>query len=185
MQGTMTREQVNAAVWQVLMHQYKKDAKEAHEIVKQAGYSIEKLSGCWRVYNEKTGRSVYVNEGNSRSYLCRTTNSDQRIGWKAWEPESVRKVAKKFDLVGFLDKPVNRDWAAVRQAQSGWAMNRFERSARQLKDARWSVRHHTDRIKSMQAQIAKLQEQLLREAQEQVKAEQRLQQVRKELGLVK
>lgn len=51
---------LNQAIAKVISNQYKKNAKEAHQIVEDAGYKIEKYDGHYRVINEKLHRYCYM-----------------------------------------------------------------------------------------------------------------------------
>ena len=51
---------LNQAITKVISNQYKKNAKEAHQIVEDAGYKIEKYDGHYRVINEKLHRYCYM-----------------------------------------------------------------------------------------------------------------------------
>ncbi len=52
-------EEVNKAIIKVITHQYKKDCPEAHKLVQDWGYTIEKKNGSFRVKNENTNKEVY------------------------------------------------------------------------------------------------------------------------------
>ena len=85
---------LNWAIYNVITHKFKHDVKEAHEIVKKAGFVIEKWNGCYVV--KKGEKYVYVSE-NKRSgkrYLYRY-GSDNSI--------KLNGVIK-FDFIGYFDK---------------------------------------------------------------------------------
>ena len=180
MKGTYSRELVNEAIFTVLTEQFKKDAKEAHAIVEQAGYSISKMDGDWYLKNAETGRRVYMHVARrtyGMSYISGNGNDyGRRGGWRI-------RVSKKFDFVGYLEKPLNTVW----EEMQNWNYNRYEKQASTLKSARWDVKYHTEQIdkiqKEIEEKIAKLQKDLLYHSQEKVKAEIHLREVREELGL--
>lgn len=54
-------DEVNKAIIEVITHQYKKDCPEAHKLVQDWGYTIEKIDGAFRVTNDHTLKCVYIN----------------------------------------------------------------------------------------------------------------------------
>lgn len=178
MKGTYSRELVNEAIFTVLTTQFKKDAKEAHAIVEQAGYTISKFNGDWYIHNAETGRKVFIhypkyNDRPYREYIDGNGNGKRS------------KISQKFDFVGYLEKPLNTAWAEMQSWD--YQLNRYEQQASTLKSARWSVKYHTEQIdriqKEIEEKIAKLQKDLLYHSQEKVRAEIHLKEVRKEFGL--
>lgn len=51
---------LNEAIIQVITNKYKKDAKEAHKIVEDAGYKINKVDGYYHVSSSSTYRYCYA-----------------------------------------------------------------------------------------------------------------------------
>lgn len=185
MKGTQyTKAQVNEAIYEVCVHQFKKDAKESHAIVEAAGYEISKYDGDWRFYNAETDRRVYMHvvrryNDYGADYISGNGNTyDRRGGWRI-------KASKKFDFVGYLDKPLNEEWARMHSWM--FSANRYETQASKLNSARRDLKYYTEQIASVQEalekQVAELQRKLVYYSEQKVKAEMRLQEVRKELGL--
>lgn len=172
----INKHEVNQAIYVVLTTQYKKDAKKAHSIVEAAGYQITKFNGDWHIRNDKTGRTVYIHypKYNSRSY--REYIDGNGNGKKA-------KISRKFNFVGYLEKPLNTAWREMKSYS--FQENRYSQQATFLKSKRWNVKYHTDAIAEIQKKMEDLQKQLIYHAGEKVKSEQALLDVRKSLGLVK
>ena len=176
MTHTTDKKQINEAIYTVLTTQFKKNAKDAHQLVEAEGYQISKFDGSWQVRNNETGRKVWIqySRGTGFSYLRGNGNS------------RIHKFAddfSKFDCVGYLDKPLNDEWNEMNSYR--FQENRFKQSADVLHSARWDVDYHTRQLASIQKQIEKLQEELVYHAGWKVKAEQKLVETRKNLGLLK
>ena len=178
-----TNEALNEAIWTVLTTQFKKEAKEAFKTVKENGYEVYK-NGCgtWTVHNPHTRRSIHIEYGR---YYRRTTlfhgyYTTQSRTWKDATEERV--VATKFDFVNCLKTYQNDEYyRTVNKDDRSTAKKKYER----LTGAKWSVKYENDRIAKIQADIAKLQAELIKATENKVKDEMTLKQVRQELGLVK
>lgn len=173
----MTRAELNKAILTVLRNQFKKDAKEAHEVVKEAGYGIVKINGGFEVYNDRTNRKIYVKEGY-RSYIIHGYHERQRT-------QLTKVTIEKFDFVGCLEKPQNRDYYEQLHNESMAHDVNHDPRINKLKSAKWHVRYTNDEVAKIQAQMEKLQKELIRAVERKVEAEQELKQVKKELGLRK
>ena len=172
-----TREDVNKAIAQVLTTQFKKEAKEAFLIVKEAGYEVDKWDKKWHVRNRKVDRVVYID----RERWNYDKHYPEYVIWHSGGSSTLADLSK-FDFVGCLDKPVNKVWREMRGYEH---QNKFQAWSRKLKSARWSVKYHTDNIDSIQKHIEGLQKELMYHVKEQTRAEAELKQVRAELGLTK
>ena len=169
----MNRDELNKAIRKVLINQYKKDAKEAHQMVEDAGYEIYKIGGEWRVMNRRTDRAVYIGCFNrcSREYIF-------------FGPRFKDKVEnnKHFDFVGALEKPVNREYEssiACTADKPSKALQAYE----QVQNARWYVQHKNEEIARIQEQMAKLQKDLIQAVEYKAQYEAELKQVKKAVGL--
>lgn len=175
----MTHSELNIAIYKVLTTQFKKDAKEAHEAVKAAGYEITKNGGRFEVYNPDTNRWLYIADNGWRG--CRIIHGHYTRQMRIFNSRSAEEILK-FDFVGCLEKPTNEAYyKMIREAeQRSNAKQKYER----LKSARWYVKYETEKLESVQKKIEELQKELILSAQAKVKYEQKLQECRRELGLI-
>lgn len=168
---------VNDAIYDVITKQFKKDCKEAHQLVEDAGYRIVKIEGGWKVSNPETGKYVFVRTYNwyRRGYeICRNTT----FGKLAYANEV--KADCKFDFVGCLDcerQPLRENWSRFPNK----ALEQWDR----LSDAKWRINWRKKSLKETEEKIEQLQKDLIRYAREIANAENDLKAVRNELGLAK
>lgn len=172
-----TKEQVNEAIYKVITHTYKKDCPEAHEIVKEAGYTFNRCNG-YEVHNPETHRMVYtfVPEHCYRGRL-----------WFSHYKRSLElsENTKKFDFVGCLDKEYNKVyWNEVNCCAYGWdekspAVRKYEKIR---SDLRMAKSYKADIDRAMQ-KIAELQKDIVRYTEYACKYEQSAKELRKEYGL--
>lgn len=179
-----TNEELNKAIWTVLTTQFKKEAKEAFKTVQDNGYEVYK-NGCgtWTVGNPHTKKFIHIEYGkyNYRTCLFYGNYTTQSKTWKTAEQERI--VAEKFDFVNCLRTPQN---SAYYEARSKcYEESRAKQQYNELKSAKWSLDYENKRIAKIQADIAKLQAELISATESKVKDEMRVQNKRKELGLVK
>lgn len=171
------RAELNKAIY-VVLTQLKRDAKEAHKVVKQAGYVIEKGRSSYIVSNPETKRSIYIGDAYGRGNLCVVH------GWYKVHRSVFKGSGEcKFDFVGCLEKPMNTVyWNSGEYSYNG---NRSKAYVRydELKSARWSVKYEADRIAEYEKQIKELQDKLMKATEQKVRDEFKLAEVRKELGL--
>lgn len=90
-------DEVNKAIIDVITHQYKKDCPEAHKLVNNLGYTIEKMNGEFTVINETTRKYVSYKRywREERIYLngqCEFANSEKM---------------SKINFVKYLNTPFN------------------------------------------------------------------------------
>ena len=168
----MNRQELNKAILEVLTTQFKKDAKEAHKIVEEAGYGIYKWDGSFRVSNKDIGRYVYATE-NWRS----TTIHSNLRNYRYEHDKGVR-----FDFVGYLNKPTNPESPYLwRIREENKSMMNYHRISRDKN----SIKYAQERIEKIKKEIASLTNDLIREVSSLKEAEIRLEQTRRELGLDK
>lgn len=99
-----TKEQINEAIYTVMKKRFKKDAKEAHKIVEDAGYSVYKGgNGYFDIYNPETQRHLWVTEPR---YSYRKGGDYQNI-YSGPYTKHMNEFTDKFDFVGCLEKPIN------------------------------------------------------------------------------
>lgn len=177
-----TNEELNKAIWTVLTTQFKKEAKEAFKTVQDNGYEVHK-NGCgtWSVGNPHTRKFIHIEYGNYRTRLYYGNYTTQCKTWKT--PEQQRVVAEKFDFVNCLRTPQNNAYYEAVNGQ--YEESKAKQKYHELKSVKWSLNYENQRIAKIQADIAKLQAELISATESKVKDEMRLQNKRKELGLVK
>lgn len=172
----MTHAELNKAIYTVITSRFKKDCAEAYKAVIAAGYSIIKGDRSFTVKNEKNNRYIYIT-GSYRPFL--------HYGWyecqKGRIGEDVDLFA--FDYVNCLNTPVNHAWYkdVKHYAEHKPTRDKYD----ELKSARWSRDYDINRLDDLQKQIADLQKRLISAAQAVSRSEQKLKDVKRELGLVK
>ena len=173
----MNRAELNKAIYKVLTS-LKRDAKEEHKLVKQAGYVIEKGRKSFIVSNPETRRSVYISEAarwGRNSYIIH--------GYYTVHRSKFDYLNCKFDFVGCLEKSMNTVyWNSGEYRYNG---NRSKAYVRydELKSVKRSVKYEADRIAEYEKQIKELQDKLMKATEQKVRNEFKLAEVRKELGL--
>lgn len=197
MNTTFSKDQVNEAIARVLRNPSKKDCKEDHKVVEAAGYNTWKNNGHWFIQSKETGK--YVGAEEKWQYVNRYT--ERRFGYRVQLSRAGAGYSEKFttklsaiDFVSFLDTPANA-YEAEQRKRAWWG----EKSASMLKydrlvSARRDVQYHKDQvayyqarsielIQKLQAEIESCQKYIASNSREQIKDEQRLEALRKELGL--
>ena len=179
-------DELNKAIWTVLTTQFKKDAKEAFKMVEENGYDVYKNGwGTWSIANPTTKRSLYIGYGKygSRATLYCGNHTTLTKTWRTISSKEEREVAEKFDFVNCLNTPVNVTYYEMRMDESRESkalLNYYK-----LKSAKSSINYESEDIDRIQKKIAELQADLIRATEKKVKADMKLNEVRKELGLVK
>lgn len=167
--------ELNEAIYKVISTQFKKDMGDALKIVEGAGYKVSKWDSRFYVKNEKTGRELCLRD----TYRGYAVHGNGYVKCKFnWDKTC------SMDLVGYLEKPFNNEWYKVQAMQSDWRSATWYKWDR-LKTAKWNIRYETDVIEKTKKEIAKLQQNLENAIREQIRYEQNLIAVRKELGLNK
>lgn len=162
---------INDAIYAVITTKFKKDMKEAKKVVRGAGYTITKCYGSyWTVNNPVTGKYVYLS--NDEYYYKTFDIRGKRIKVKRGED-------CKIDFRAALDKPINKEWEALRWIERRPTKKKYER----LNSAKYSLRWRKQELAETQKKIAELQARLIRETRSIVEAENKVSEVRNELGL--
>ena len=162
---------INEAIYKVVTTQFKKDMGEAKKIVRGAGYTIVKWYGRgWNVKNEATGKIIYLtSDGYSYKEFC-INNRYIRV---------KRGEDCKIDFVNALNKPINKEWQSLRWVEARPTKKKYEK----LSSAKWSLNWRRKDVEKTKREIARLQEELIRQTRNIVDAENNLTTVRRELGL--
>lgn len=168
----MTHAELNKAIFTVITSRFKKDCAEAYKAVTAAGYTIRKGDKSFMVISEETHRHIYL----SGDYLC--------FGWYECQRKRIKNVNLfAFDYANCLNTPVNHAWYKDVRYYADRKPTRVKYD--DLKSARWSRDYDVDRLNALQNQIADLQKRLISAAQSVSRSEQKLKDVKRELGLVK
>ena len=169
---------INEAILKVISTQYKKDAKEAHQVVEAAGYTIEKRDGCYYVRNEKTYRYCYmINSGYYRQgarWVLYWGSMGRGSKTYYGNPEHI-----KFDFIHMLNKRYNYAGHGDRNACTSAAKEKWTNICR-LKCMVSSKQTETELILK---EMEKLQKRLIETTECKVKYETDLNNQRKEYGL--
>lgn len=166
---TMDREMVNAAIRTVLTTQFKKNCKDAHKLVESCGYEISKNCGDWEIRNNVTKRCVCLG-----SYIH---FNPYQNGLRNRRPN-----IDKFDFVGCLEKPYNKDyWNDVLGYQRGESksVRRYE----SLRFDRWCAGRNSEKVRETLAEIEVLQRKLIDLVRDEQTSWDRYNESRKRLGL--
>jgi hypothetical protein len=180
MKNTITadiKNTVNEAIIEVCTNKYKKDARQAHELLEDLGYKIEKWNGCYHIMNKETHRTVTIDlAGGWRTYyvVTGTTKGNIRFDHKA--------DLIKVDYVGILNKPWNTAWVDAQDYR--WqnvrpTINKYNT----LKWKKTCIADVTKDIEKTKKEIEYLQDRLIKLATNKVRYETELQNLRNKFGI--
>lgn len=166
---------LNEAIYKVISTQFKKDMGGALAIVEQAGYKVTKWDGRFYVKNEKTGREVCLREGYKGYTVVGNGYDKCKFSWDG---------ICRMDLVGYLEKPFNREWYKVQAMRSDWKSPTIYKWER-LRNATYLVNCSVRDIEEIKRKIAELTNKLEYDATHLAERKQDLVTIRKDLGLIK
>lgn len=165
--------ELNKAILEVCLTQYKKDAKEAHKLVESAGFSIRKEDGQFVVSNSSNYKEVRV----TRKYRKIVVYSNS---WRSTAfPVENNTYDVKFNFYDYLTKPRNETYYI------NYTYAPSQDKYRILKSAKWDVDYYDKRVTSIQKQIETLQKDLVYAVEHRTEAKARYESRRKDLGLKK
>ncbi len=172
----LEKQNLNNCIKHVLLTQFKKDMyKDAIKQVEDAGFTIVKVQGGYEVENKRTDRWVRIVSGSRYTYI----HNNKKTVTVRWDEPIL------FDFVNFLNKELNMAWAELQW--HSWdnpvGLNKYRDMASRLTSAKWDKNYYEKQIKETRQKIAELQAGLEDKIRKAVKAEERLNEVRKELGL--
>ena len=171
---------LNNAILQVITHQYKKDAKEYHQIVEDAGYTIDKNYGHYYVRNPKTHRYVCMEykKGYRNDYYELNWGS-MVYGYKRFDnmPASI-----PFDFVAMLNKPYNRN-GHYNEYSDKWNKSKAVERYVELKRLKRNLKNDEEDVETVLRQLTTLQQRLICATETKVKAAAELNSYRRECGL--
>lgn len=172
----INRDEVNEAIWTVLKAKFKKDAKDAFELVESVGYSIYK-DGCgrWNVSNSRTSRIVYLNPFNHRTFIQHGPYQNSNCRRFLTREEMLNKRIA-FDFVGCLEKSVNSIWNSERKET---ALDKYQH----IRDEKYLMSSYKKDIDQIKRKIEELQDKLIAYSGQVKSHELELKALRKEYGL--
>lgn len=174
-QTQYTTEQVNKAIFDVLTTQFKKDAKEAHDIVKQAGYTTEKQAGgCYDVINEETRKRLTLfSYSHERVWIPSKGYSDYRMHiyrFETYTATTSRRIVFKrkddeptpcpIDFIGILNTPINDEYREALRLQNQGSHAR--EAYADIKSCCWSIDYEEREIELKRREIERLQDAIIR-----------------------
>ena len=169
------RDELNEAIWKVITTQYKKDAKEAHEMVAAFGFRIWKEDGHYRV-SGVDHRVVYVSwEGYKKMDISLAAIHSRWV-------EIYYGEKCKVDFVGFLSKHNNRAYQEAQwvSSQESHALLRYDR----LDDTKRMIKWYVEDIEKAKKEIEALVNKVARLSESKNSYEKKLAEQRVEYGLV-
>ena len=148
----------NEAIYKVITTKYKKDAQEAHAILKALGLEVYKSEGSFLVKHPKTYKRVEYSFQTGTIFLFTCGNGTSRI---------KDRGDCKIDFMKYLETPWNKAHGEILDSQS-WYYTRYQRSKaiqkfNQIKETRVKIKEAGARIEKIKSQIEHLQNLLVDE----------------------
>ena len=166
---------LNEAIYKVIKTQFKKDMGGALAIVEQAGYKVTKWDGRFYVKNPRNNKELCLRTGY-KGYVVSGNGYDKcKFSWDG---------ICRMDLVGYLEKPFNREWYKVQAMRCDWKSPTIYKWER-LRNAVYLVDCSVRGIEETKRKIAELTSALEHGATRLAERKQNLATIRKELGLIK
>ena len=167
---------INEAIFKVCTTKFKKDALDAHKALNAIGLQTFKTGGQYAVYNPATRKRVTVDVreeyGYGRGYYkVYVVYGDYTF--------KVRRERLKFDFMGYLTKPVNEAYRELYNIPKKPTLKKFDT----VRSARLYLEWRKDEVAKIQAQMDKLQKDLISAVRRQVEYENNLAKARADLGL--
>ena len=161
---------LNEAIYIMFTTKFKKDAREAFDMIEKAGYEVWKSNGEWEITNPKTSKYIYA----TRPYW------NYKKGWVKilHYGDCATELNDKIDFVNCLNTPIN---TAKRRHKR--YPNKFQEQRDNLRMVKRNIVWKENAIKDYEAKIIATQKNLMRAVEEKVKVEAELKELRKEYGL--
>lgn len=166
---------LNEAIYKVITTQFKKDMREAVELVEEAGYEINKSDGRFYVRNPKTQRFIESKYSQYRDITTLIGNRGEILKFRY-------TCNCHFDFVGYLNKELNHVWYVMRNERA-WYVSPTRKKYEKLQEAKRYLRYREEAVEKTKKDLADLQARLERDIEERVRYEQMLAETRKNLGL--
>lgn len=168
---------INEAIFTVITTKYKKDAKEAHKIIDEAGLEAYKRDGAYSVCDPETHKRIDCNILYGTIYLYTAGQPVQRI-----KPQNGQKV----DYKHYLETPWNIDWQNVIyphpwDRSGSKALQAYER----IKDKKRMISNTKERIARIKRDLERLQNELIEENLDLARYENDLEALISSFGLTK
>lgn len=161
---------LNEAIYTMFTTKFKKDAREAFDMIEKAGYKIWKNSGQWEIQNPKTGKYIYAGQ----PYW------NYKKGWVIvlHYGDCAKELDDRIDFVNCLNTPINTAKRRYKRYP-----NKFQEQRDNLRMVKRDIVWKENSIKDNKAKIEATQNNLITAVEEKTKAEAKLKALRKEYGL--
>lgn len=173
----MTNAEINKAIVTVMVNQYKRDAQEAHKIVKEAGYEIYKTNGSFGVqkgYRHQVRIEFPNRRGNP--YLQLFNGKSRRvIRFKNFTDITDIKV----DFVSFFET----ERESIIDTSSYWYETPTQKKIKDLKEKKWRVEYRSKDIEEIKQKMERLQRELIYAVESKERAKAELAEARRQYGL--
>lgn len=170
----MTKAEINKAIVTVMVNQYKRDAVEAHKIVKEAGYEIYKSDGSFGIqkgYGHQA-RIVFPKRGGNPFLQLWNGRGNKVIRFKNFSDIKV-------DFVSFFET----EREPIIDTSSYWYKTPTQYKIEDLKDKKWRVDYRTKDIEEIKAKMERLQKELIDAVESKERAKANLEATRRQFGL--
>ena len=183
------RTELNKAIFYVITHNIpKKEMKEQVRLIKKSGYQVEKGGRKnWYIYNPTTTKTVSAEVTWREIRVWNNSRFQYTINIEGCTSRTEQYNKCHIDFVAILEKPINHTWIRLLDQRNystyWWYKTPTQEKMAKLKDAKQSVRYKAKQIKETQKKIEELQAELIRYAGETVERKNKLNEVRRQLGL--
>lgn len=170
----MTNAEINKAIVTVMVNQYKRDAVEAHKIVKEAGYEIYKTNGSFGVqkgYRHQV-RIEFPNRGGNPYLQLFNGRSSRVIRFKNFSDIKV-------DFVSFFDT----DREPIFDTSSYWYETPTQKKIKDIENKKWRVEYRSKDIEEIKQKMERLQRELIDAVESKERAKAELAEARRQYGL--
>ena len=166
---------LNEAIFEVITTKYKKDAEEAHEIVKNAGYEVFKRDGAYNISNPVMNKRIEV---ESDSYYWRMT-LHFAVSYKTYG----REAAAHVNFVGYLETARNDAYSEFIHRNVYGVYDTAIEKYKTIRSIKYSIMFEEKRIDKIKKQLESLQEELEDAYKAKAYSEMRLEKFKRECKL--
>lgn len=170
----MTNAEINKAIVTVMVNQYKRDAVEAHKIVKEAGYEIYKNEGSFGVqkgYGHQA-RIVFPKRSGNPYLILWNRRGNKVIRFKNFSDIKV-------DFVSFFET----EREPIIDTSSYWYETPTQKKIEDLKNKKWRVEYRSKDIEEIKQKMEELQKRLIDAVESKERAKVELAEARRQYGL--
>lgn len=174
----MNNTELNNAIYTVLTTKYKKDARDAFKMVKDAGYVVGKRDGYFYVKNPKSDKVIFVWDYHW-DYETRDYNYYIIFSYR----NEKRRLTHKFDLVNCLNTPINTTYRQLREMNWHYDPYGYKAKMKKVNYAKRWYNNRTENVQRILNKIDELQKELVDAVAYRENALAELNEVKKECGL--